>query len=92
MRRLRALYTGDGPPYRLFAGLAAAALSRETGFLLIAAYVLYLLGIRKFRKAGVFSMAAVPAVCWYLFVRLHVPFIDRDRLPQFRWPDSSTAS
>ena len=49
----------------------AAALARETGLLPIAACVLWLLVGRRFREALLFSTAALPAACWYVFVSLH---------------------
>jgi len=56
---------------KLYAVLVAAALARETGMLLVAAYAIYLLGKRQFRQAVAFSTAALPAGCWYVFVHLH---------------------
>jgi hypothetical protein len=49
----------------------AAALARETGLLVVAAYAIYLVGKREFQRALVFSTAALPAGCWYVFVQLH---------------------
>ncbi len=71
-----ALYVREQSPYKLYAVLLTAALARETGLLLIAAYVIYLLGKRRFRNAMVFSTAAVPAGCWYIFVQLHTAAAD----------------
>jgi hypothetical protein len=66
-----AWYLHRPSPGKLYAVLAAAALVRETGILLVAAYTIYLLGRRRFRPAVVFSTAAAPAACWYVFVQLH---------------------
>jgi hypothetical protein len=55
----------------IYAVLVAAPLVRETGFLLIAGYVLYLLWNRRIRFALLFSTAAVPTAAWYLFVQWH---------------------
>ena len=55
----------------IYAVLVAAPLVRETGFLLVAGYVLYLLWNRRIRFALLFATAAVPAVAWYLFVQWH---------------------
>ncbi|MGA2185337.1 MAG: hypothetical protein ABSH47_20140 [Bryobacteraceae bacterium] len=66
-----ALYVREWRPWKLYAVLVAAALARETGLLLIAACVLWLLVGRRFREALLFSTAALPAVCWYVFVSLH---------------------
>jgi hypothetical protein len=66
-----ALYTRQWRPWKLYAVLAAAALSRETGLLLVAACVLWLLTGRRFREATLFATAALPAAAWYIFVNLH---------------------
>jgi hypothetical protein len=65
------LYVQEQSPRKLYAVLMTAALARETGLLLVAAYVIYLFGKRKFYHAIIFSTAAVPAGCWYIFVQLH---------------------
>jgi hypothetical protein len=65
------LYAQEQSRYKLYAVLATAALVRETGLLLVAAYAIYLLGKRQFQHAIVCSTAAVPAGCWYIFVQLH---------------------
>jgi hypothetical protein len=66
-----ALYLKERSDYKLYAVLTAAALTRETGLLLIAACVLSLLGTRNVHRAILFATAAIPAGCWYLFVELH---------------------
>ena len=66
-----ALYVRERSDYKLYAVLTAAALVRETGLLLIAASVLFLLGTREFRRAILFSTAAIPTAGWYLFVQFH---------------------
>jgi hypothetical protein len=53
------------------ATLAAAALCRETGFLLIAAAVFSQIRARDWRVAGLALAAALPALCWYAFVAAH---------------------
>jgi len=65
------LYTRDGPSGKLYAVLATAGLSRETGLLLVAACVLWLAWERRFRSALLFSTAAFPAAAWMIFVQLH---------------------
>jgi hypothetical protein len=55
----------------LYLTLIAAALVRETGLLLIAAYVVWLLWNRKFSRAVIFVTAAFPALVWYLIVELY---------------------
>ncbi len=59
------------PGWRLFAVLAAAALARETGFVLLAAYCGYLLLARRFKLMAQFALAGVPAVAWYGYVQAH---------------------
>lgn len=66
-----ALYLQPRSDYKLYSVLTAAALIRETGLLLTAAYVIFLVGTRDFRRAMLFSTAVIPAGCWYLFVALH---------------------
>lgn len=66
-----ALYAREWRPVKLYPVLAAAALSRETGMLLVVACVLWLLFERRFRDAALFATAAIPAACWYIFVQLH---------------------
>jgi hypothetical protein len=59
----------QSPSWRLFLVLACAALTRETGFLLILAYCAYLLLRREFRIAGIFQLSALPAVAWYSYIQ-----------------------
>jgi hypothetical protein len=66
-----ALYVREWHPARLYAVLVAAALARETGLLLIAACVLWLVLERRFRDAALFATAVAPAAAWYVFVNLH---------------------
>jgi hypothetical protein len=63
------LFYTHSPSWRLFVVLACAALTRETGFLLILAYCAYLLFRRRFRIAGFFLLSALPAVAWYGYVQ-----------------------
>jgi len=60
---------GRSPSWRLFLVLACAALTRETGLLLILAYCAYLLQRREFRIASIFLLSALPAVAWYFYVQ-----------------------
>jgi hypothetical protein len=59
------------PSWRLFLILAAAALTRETGVLLLAGCCGYLALERRWKQAAVFSLAAVPAFAWYAYVHAH---------------------
>jgi hypothetical protein len=65
------LYSREGSNRRLYLCLALAALTRETGFLLIVAYCWWLISKRRFKAAMVFGTAAVPALAWYVFVFAH---------------------
>lgn len=66
-----ALYFERGAPVPLFATLAAASLVRETGLVLVAAYVVYLALHREWGKALWFCAAPLPALAWYTYVALH---------------------
>ena len=67
------LYAHEGSKWKLYTVLAAAALARETGLLLIAAYVIYLALKPRLRAALFFATAALPAICWFWFVSAHTP-------------------
>jgi len=71
-----ALFSAERSDGKLYAVLAAAALTRETGLLLIAAWCIWLAGERRWRHALLFATAAVPTACWLLFVRMHTPAHD----------------
>ena len=60
-------------PAAVYAILTAAPLVRDSGFLLIAAYVSYLLWQRHFRSVILYSTAAIPALVWYVYVQFHTP-------------------
>ena len=60
-----------GSRWELYTVLMAAALVRETGFVLIAAYVIWLASQRRLRQAALFLTTALPAVAWYLFVLIN---------------------
>jgi hypothetical protein len=68
-----AVYASSGPKWKLYAVLAAAALCRESGFLLTAAYALHLLSLRRFRLSLLFTSAILPAVAWNAYVSLRIP-------------------
>ena len=65
-----ALYVKEGARWKLLGVLAAAALVRETGILLIGACGLYALSQRQIKDAVWFAAAAVPAAGWWLFIQL----------------------
>jgi hypothetical protein len=60
-------------PWKLYLVLAAAALCRETGFLLFAAYAIRLLTLRRYRQIAIFATALLPAVPWICWVRRVIP-------------------
>ncbi len=60
-------------PWKLYLVLGAAALCRETGFLLFAAYAIRLLILRHYRRLAIFATAVLPAVLWTLWVRRFIP-------------------
>lgn len=64
------LHYSRSPSWRLFLVLVCAALTRETGFVLVLACVAYLLWRREFRIAGIFLLSSVPAVLWYSYVQI----------------------
>ena len=68
-----ALYWKQGPAWKLYAILCAAALCRESGAILFAAYAIHLAGDRRFRRILLFSTALLPAIAWTLWVRTHIP-------------------
>jgi hypothetical protein len=63
------LYSRSGW-WRVFAVLGCAALTRETGFLLIGAYCAGLAWERAWRSAGLFLLSAAPAMGWYGYVQM----------------------
>src|ERR1700722_20681596 len=65
------VYTKRQDTTKLYVILALACLARETGFLLIAGVAGAELLRRSYTKALLLATAAVPALGWYAFVRLH---------------------
>jgi hypothetical protein len=57
-----------GARWKLTLVLACALLTRETGWLLFAAYELFLLARRRFADVLLTSIAAIPAIVWNLYV------------------------
>jgi hypothetical protein len=60
-------------PWKLYLVLTAAALCRESGFLLFAAYAIRLLALRRYRQVAIFATALLPAPLWTLWVRGTLP-------------------
>ena len=65
------LYVRQG--WRLYAVLVCAALSRETGILLIAGHGLYCLTARRWKDAVTYGSAALPALLWWRYVATQAP-------------------
>jgi hypothetical protein len=65
-----ALYTER---WKLLVILASAALVRETGFLLIAGYALFVITRRQWANLIWTTLAALPAGLWYVYVNRHTP-------------------
>lgn len=63
-----AWYAGEGSEWRAAAVLACAALTRETGLLIIAGYALYVFTQRRVRAAVVVAASALPALVWFVFL------------------------
>lgn len=59
------------PSWKLLVVCACAALTRETGLLLIAAYCANLLLRRAVRDGCIFALSALPAAAWYGYVQAH---------------------
>ena len=68
-----AVYASSGAKWKLYVVLVAAALCRESGVLLTAAYALHLLALRRFRPSLLFTTAILPAVAWNAYVSLRIP-------------------
>ena len=68
-----AVYADSGRQWRLYLIVAAAALCRETGYLLFGAYALRLLSLRRYRDTVMFATALLPAMLWTLWVRSELP-------------------
>jgi len=63
-----ALYASESPDWRVLVLLACAALSRETGALLILGYAVYLFTRKNIRGGLLAIFTAVPAAAWFLFL------------------------
>ncbi len=63
-----ALYASESPDWRVLIVLAGAALTRETGALLIFGYAAYLFTRKNVRGGLLVASTALPAGAWYLFL------------------------
>lgn len=63
------LYTRENARWKLWAVIAAAALTRETGVLLAGGMILYELISRRWKSGAFFATALAPALAWFAFVQ-----------------------
>ena len=69
-----ALYSRQGEEdWKLYTVLLLAALVRETGLLLVAAYCIWLLLRKRVPLAALFATAAIPTLAWYKYVGDRTP-------------------
>jgi hypothetical protein len=68
-----AVYVQPECPVRLYLILAAAALCREGGLFLFAAWAIHLATLRRFRQIALYATALVPALAWIVWVRTQIP-------------------
>jgi len=67
------VYYSASPSWKLFVVLALAALTRETGLLLVLAYCAYLAWRREIRWAGIFVLSILPAAAWNAYLAVKTP-------------------
>ena len=73
------LYVREERALEVYLILVLAALARETGMLLTAAFCLALLSAGRGKRALLFATSVVPAIAWYVFVQHHtVPYDSKD--------------
>ena len=71
-----ALYLREERSFGIYVVLLLAALARETGLLLTAAYCFTLASERRMKRAAIFATSALPALAWYAFVQAHTVPVD----------------
>lgn len=67
-----ALYARRGRPWGVYVVLMLAALARETGWLVAAAYVLYLAAERAWARAALFATSVLPSLAWTWWITSQV--------------------
>ena len=77
------LYANEDDGWRLYAVLCAAIMTRETGLLLLGGYVLFLACRGRWRRALVFSTAALPAFAWYVYIHSRTGAYETHLLSRF---------
>ncbi len=78
-----ALYLKLGRDKYSWVLLALACLTRETGFVLVAATCLASAMERRFARAAAFATSVIPAAAWYWYVDARTPAVSILRLDQF---------
>ena len=78
-----AVYLSPERPRNLYVILAAAALCREGGFLLFAAYAFHLARQRRYRQLAFFTTALLPSLAWILWVHNQLPVAEPLNLAAF---------
>jgi hypothetical protein len=63
-----ALYVSESPDWRVLVLLACAALTRETGALIILGYAIYLFAKKNIRGGLLAASTVAPAAAWFLFL------------------------
>jgi hypothetical protein len=61
----------DGPRWKMFLVLAAAALTRETGAILLVAFAIFSLTRRRWAEVVIAAASALPLIGWEWYVRAH---------------------
>jgi hypothetical protein len=64
-----AVYLQDDSRWKLFVVLLLACLVRETGLLLVGGMWLFDLARRQFARVALWTLAALPMLAWYWFIR-----------------------
>ena len=67
------LYCEPRTGWKVLLILVCAALARETGLLITAGYILFLLSRRRFADLLWTGASTLPAMLWYLYVSRHTP-------------------
>jgi hypothetical protein len=66
-----AIYSAEGARWKIAAVLACAALTRETGWILLAVFGVWAIRERRSKDALLAAAAAAPAIAWEIYVASH---------------------
>ena len=80
------VYSSGNDVLKLFAILTLAALTRETGFLLIAGAAGAEFFHKRYQRGLLFAAASLPALIWYAFVSLHTKSSAESAMRIFTFP------